>query len=275
MGNRLRGSCYEGSGCPTTSWQASAWEKDAAWPRVNNVSGEAARREAASLLSTADRRMSKWRPGCVSAMPQSMRSLSKRQTHFDRLVEDGAQGALRPSCPADEAINPNRQTGSQRMKRSTPIAGRVSSGRRTNVKLQPPDLDRGRRATSNPPVRSALPAKDQRQLRFSSSTLVGDRGRANHPPVVPVQQGSRTQVSMVGNLGKSLTVQSLSTSRDRQKRACEAPLQDCRQIVHKTSLATLRTRRPATATTVRRSGAAEAPAFSALSACRRAPSAAS
>ena len=35
------------------------------------------------------------------------------------------------------------------MKRSTPIAGRVSSGRRTNVKLQPPDLDRGRRATSN------------------------------------------------------------------------------------------------------------------------------
>ena len=173
------------------------------------------------------------------------------------------------------AINPNSQTDVQRMKRSTPIAGRVSSGRRTNVKLQPPDLDRGRRATSNPPVRSALPAKDQRQLRFSSSTLVGDRGRANHPPVVPVQQGSRTQVSMVGNLGKSLTVQSLSTSRDRQKRACEAPLQDCRQIVHKTSLATLRTRRSATATTVRRSGAAEAPAFSALSACRRAPSAAS
>ena len=24
------GSCYEGSGCPTTSTQASAWEKDAA-----------------------------------------------------------------------------------------------------------------------------------------------------------------------------------------------------------------------------------------------------
>ena len=80
--------------------------EDAARPRVNNVSGRAARREAASLLSTADRRMSKLRPGCVSAMPQSMRSLSKRQTRFDRLVEDGAQGALRPSCPTDEAINP-------------------------------------------------------------------------------------------------------------------------------------------------------------------------
>ena len=148
------------------------------------------------------------------------------------VLDTGARSV--PGVQRDEAINPNRQTDVQRKKRSTPIAGRVSSGRRTNVKLQPPDLDRGRRATSNPPVRSALPAKDQRQLRFSSSTLVGDRGRANHPPVVPVQQGSRTQVSMVGNLGKSLTVQSLSTSRDRQKRACEAPLQDCRQIVHKT-----------------------------------------
>ena len=43
-------------------------------PRVNNVSGKAARREATSLLATADRRMSKLRPGCVSAMPPSMRN---------------------------------------------------------------------------------------------------------------------------------------------------------------------------------------------------------
>ena len=171
------GSCYEGSDRPTTSSQTGAWEKDAAWPRVNNVSGKAARREAASLLSTADRRMSKWRPGCVSAMPQSMRSLSKRQTHFDRLVEDGAQGALRPWCPAAGAINPNSQTDVQRMKRSTPIAGRVSSGRRTNVKLQPPDLDRGRRATSNPPVRSALPAKGL-SLRFQQQYPRGRPGES-------------------------------------------------------------------------------------------------
>ena len=65
-------------------------------PRVNTSVGKAARREAASLLESADRRMSKLRPGCVSAMPQSMRSQSKRQTHSDRLVEDGAQGAVRP-----------------------------------------------------------------------------------------------------------------------------------------------------------------------------------
>ncbi len=110
-GNRLRGSCYEGSGWPTTSSQTSAWERDAARPepapylirgrttsvgerrevkrpahdvtagrrmtedavrpRVNNVSGRTARREAACLLATADRRMSKLRPGCVSAMPQA------------------------------------------------------------------------------------------------------------------------------------------------------------------------------------------------------------
>ena len=126
-GNRLRGSCYGGSGCPTTSSEASAWEKDAARPRVNNVSGKAARREAASLLATTDRRMSKLRPGCVSAMPQSMRSQSKRQTHSDRPSEDEAPGALRPSCPTDEAINPKRRTTGQRKERSTPTVRRVSS----------------------------------------------------------------------------------------------------------------------------------------------------
>ena len=105
-------------------------------------------------------------------------------------------------CPAGEAINPNRQTSARRMEQSTP-ARRTGAQREKDQRQTPTaGLDRGRRATSNPPVRSALPAKDQRQLRFSSSTLVGDRGRANHPPVGPVQQGSRTQVSMVGNLGK-------------------------------------------------------------------------
>ena len=105
---------------------------------VNNVSGKAARREAASLLATADRRMSKLRPGCVSAMPQSMRNQSKRQTHSDRPSEDEAQGAcsvpgvqrMRRStptpdwCPATEAINFNHRTGVQRAK---------------GLSLQPPD----------------------------------------------------------------------------------------------------------------------------------------
>ena len=131
-------SCETGSGQPASQSQVSACEKDAARPRVNKVSGKAARREAASLLGTADRRMSKLRPGCVSAMPQSMRSLSKRQTHFDRPSEDGVQGALCPSCPTDEAINSNRQTGVQRRKRSTPNH-RTGVQRAKGLSLQPPD----------------------------------------------------------------------------------------------------------------------------------------
>ncbi len=167
--------------------------------------------------------MSKLRPSCQSAMPQSMRSLSKRQTRFDRLVEDGAQGALRPSCPTDEAINPNRQTGVQRKKRSTPIAERVSSGRRTNVKLQPPDWTEDEGLSQLRRFDPCCLRRTNVKLRFSSNSLVGDRGRANHPPDRPVQQGSRTQVSMVGNLGKSQTVRLVSPLRDPQKEGLQHP----------------------------------------------------
>ena len=225
--------------------------------------------------------MSKVRPSRQSAMPRVSEpveatdlSATGRRTPTDQ-VRTRRRARSVPGVQRQERSTPTARLMSSGMKRSTPTRRTGAQRVKDQRQLQPPDLDRGRRATSNPPVRSALPTKDQRQLRFSSSTLVRDRGRANHPPVVPVQQGSRTQVSMVGNLGKWQTVKSLSPARDPQKRACEAPLQDCRQIVHKTSLATRRTRRPAIATTVRRSGAAEAQPFSALSACRRARSFAS
>ena len=112
------------------------------------------------------------------------------------------------------------------MRRSTLSAGRLPNGR--SDQPQPPDgcptgeglvtptagLDRGRRAKSTPSFRSALLAKDQRQLRFSSipswATLRSCPCNRDHAP----------RVSMVGNLGKSQTVQSLSTARDPQKRAC-------------------------------------------------------
>ena len=126
------GAATEGSVRPARRSRDGAWEKDAARPRVirqgidsggellrverlaydfiadqrmgerrslpraQNVRGRAARREAASLLRMADQRMSKLRPSCQSAMPQGMRSRSKRQTHSDRLVEDEAQRAFRP-----------------------------------------------------------------------------------------------------------------------------------------------------------------------------------
>ena len=56
-------------------------------PRVQNVKGKTAWREASGLFGTADRRMSKLRPGCVSAMPQSMRSRPRCEAHFDRPIE--------------------------------------------------------------------------------------------------------------------------------------------------------------------------------------------
>ena len=137
------------------------------------VSGKAARCEAASLLATTDRRMSKLRPGCVSAMPQSMRNQPGRQTCLQQA------GALRPTgggwgaggapslvsngesdrlptpdrCPATEAINFQPPDGCPTGEGLiTPTAG----------------LDRGRGARSTPSFRPALLAKDQRQLRFGS-----------------------------------------------------------------------------------------------------------
>ncbi len=92
-----------------------------------------------------------------------MMSQSKRKTLSDQLAEGRTQKALRPLGPAEGAINPNRQTGARRMKRSTPLAGRVFSGRRTNVKLQPPDWTEDEGAVSTPSIRPALVAKDQRQ----------------------------------------------------------------------------------------------------------------
>ena len=178
--------------------------------------------------------MSKVRPSCQSAMPQSMRSLSKRQTRFNRLVEDGAQGALRPSCPTDEAINPNRQTGVQRKKRSTPIAERVSSGRRTNVKLQPPDWTEDEELRQ---IRRFDPCCLRRTNVNSASAAVPSWETGGERIILrsyPCNRDHAPRVSMVGNLGESLTVLSLSTSRDPQKRACGAPFEDCRQIVHKT-----------------------------------------
>ena len=82
-----------------------------------------------------------------------------------------------------------------RSKRQTCLqqaGGRVSSGRRTNVKLQPPDWTEDEGPASTPSYQPALPAKGL-ITPLQQHSLVGDRGRANHPPVGPVQQGPRTQ----------------------------------------------------------------------------------
>ena len=73
-----RPACSEG--------QTGAWKEDAAWRRASNVSGRTARREAASLLGTADRRVVKLRP-----VPQ--------EPCRRREEPASVQGALRPGCP--------------------------------------------------------------------------------------------------------------------------------------------------------------------------------
>ena len=101
--------------------------------------------------------------------------------------------------PTAGAINSDRQADVQRRKRSTPTR-RTGVQREKGLSLQPPDeagdegLDQLR-----PSARAACEGLVTPHWQHS---LVGDRGRANHPPIIPVQQGSRTQVSMVGNLGQ-------------------------------------------------------------------------
>ena len=145
-----RGNCYEGSGCPTTSSQDGAWEKDAARPGcVASALGEAARHEAAGprcdRRPTHDRRRSsaqgeqrQWgklrsvkRPACFQRQTGACRSCglavsqpcrgheepveatdlsaTGRRTPTD-CVEDEAQDALRPCCPAARSDQPQRQT---------------------------------------------------------------------------------------------------------------------------------------------------------------------
>ena len=126
-----------------------------------------------------------------------------RKTHSDRLVQDETQDAVRPRCPTDEAINPNRKT-------RCPAGEAINSNRKTSAQrekdqrqLQPPDVDRGRRTRVNS-VDSARAACEG--PTSNSAVAAFPRGRLYG---LPVQQGSRTQVSMVGNLGKSLTTHPL------------------------------------------------------------------
>ena len=138
-----------------------------------------------------------------------MRSRSERQTCLQeagalRPSEDEAQNALRPMRQADEANNPNRRlVPNGRSDQLRPSGGCPAT---EAINSQPPDgcptgeglitptagLDRGRRTSVNSVV-SARAACEGLITPLRQHSLVGDRGRANHPPVVPVQQGSRTQ----------------------------------------------------------------------------------
>ncbi len=198
---------------------------------VASALGEAARREAASLLGTADHRMSKVRPRCQRQPRRGHEEPVEatdalRPTGGGRSAESGpsqlpggGSDPLRPpdQCPASEAINSDSPDGCPAGEGLiTPTAG----------------LDRGRRAKSTPSFRSALPAKDQRQLRFGSIPSWETGGERIILRSCPCNRDHAPRVSMVGNLGKSQTVQSLLPFNAQRKRACNAPFEDYRQIVH-------------------------------------------
>ncbi len=99
-----------------------------------------------------------------------MRSRSGRQTHSDRLSEDEAQRAVRPSCPAEEAIHSDHQTSVQRVKRSTSTARPVSSDRSDQLRFARP-VSSGRRAYHSN-RRTGPRTKDRGQLhRFGPRCL--------------------------------------------------------------------------------------------------------
>ncbi len=174
------------------------------------------------------------------------RPVCNRQTHSDRPTENEAQGALRPSCPTDEAINPNRQTGSQRQERSTPTGRRMSSD--VSDQLQSPDgcpageglitptagLDRGRRTSVNSVVSArAASCGELGQVRFGSIPSWATGGERIILRSCPCDRDRAPRFLWSETLVKSLTVQSLSPFPAPQKRACKTPQANCRQIVHK------------------------------------------
>ena len=133
----------------------------------------------------------------------------------------------------------------QRVKRSTSTARPVSSDRSDQLRFARL-VSSGRRAYHSN-RRTGPRTKDQRQLRRfdprclqrtnvnSASAAIPSWATWGERIILrsyPCNRDHAPRVSMVGNLGKSLTMQSLSRLGDRQKRACNTPFEDCRQIVH-------------------------------------------
>ena len=95
-------------------------------------------------------------------------------------------------CPASEAINsdsPDRCPVTEAINSQPPDGCPTGEGLITSTA----GLDRGRRTSVNSVVSARAACEGPTSTPLRQHSLVGDRGRANHPPVMPVQQGSRTQ----------------------------------------------------------------------------------
>ena len=161
QGIDCRGSCYEASVRPASWSQDGAGGRRRSSPRADTSVGEAARREATSLLLSRRRARGEAAGRLCVSHAAGMWNRSGRQTHSDRLLRTKRKARSVP--------------GVQRMKRSTPTARPVPSERRTNVKPQPQDqCPTGEGPTSNFNRQTGVRGvKDQRQ----TSTAGLGRGR--------------------------------------------------------------------------------------------------
>ena len=137
--------------------------------------------------------------------------------HPDRAMERRSARRSIPWSNGRSESTPTRQTGVQREEQiNSNSPGRCPTGE--GVRTPTTGLSRGRRGSSTPSFRPALLAEDQRRTPQRQHSLLGDHA------VEPVQQGSRTQASMAGNLGESQTTQSLLPNGNPQGEGLRHPL---------------------------------------------------
>ena len=158
-----------------------------------------------------------------------------RPTGGGRGAESGP--SLSPTARATDSQPPDQRPASEAINSDSPDRCPVTEA----INFQPPDGCQAGEGLITPTAGLGPRTKDQRQLRhlcprWLRRTNVKLR-IASIPSWAtlrscPCNRDHAPRVSMVGNLGKSQTVRLVSPPRDPQKRACNAPFANCRQIVH-------------------------------------------
>ena len=240
LGNRLRGSCYEGSGCPTTSTQSSAWEKDAAGLRASSVEVRGRKLRDVKRPACSERQTGACRR-CGPAACQPCRGREEPVGATDL----STRGRRTPTDQVKTKRSERSVPRVQRMRRSTPTVRRLPNGRSDQPRpsggcpagegLITPTagLDRGRRTSVNSVVSArAASCGELGQVRFGSIPSWATGGERIILRSDPCNRDRAPRFLWSETLVKSLTVQSLSPFPAPQKRACKTPQANCRQIVH-------------------------------------------
>ena len=240
-------------------------KEDAARPRVDTVRGwgKAAKREAASLLLSR-------RPARVEAAALAVRR------PFRRHVESaGAKDALRPTGRGRGAEGAPSSKSSGRSDQFQPPDGcPTGEGLTSNSNRRTWTEDEG--PTSNFVVSARAACGELRQIRSGSNSLVGDLSESESS--VRSDPGNRDRAPRFlwsETLVESQTVQPLLSHQRPDVKALGQSTPRSFTKLHGSSLEAGEATRRAISTKLRGSVSAEAHAFSALSACRRALSCAS